>query len=94
MEGGIIYGLSYALLGEITTKGGAVEQNNFDDYPVARIYQVPKKINVYIMDSNENPTGAGEPPTPAVAPAIANAIVAAGGPRIREIPFLKKVTVL
>jgi isoquinoline 1-oxidoreductase subunit beta len=94
MEGGINYGLSYALLGEITCKNGAVEQNNFDDYPVLRIYQTPKKINVYIMDSDQPPSGVGEPPTPAVAPAIANAIVAAGGPRIREIPFLRQVTVL
>lgn len=89
MEGGINYGLSYALLGEITCKNGAVEQNNFDDYPVLRIYQMPKKINVYIMESDQPPSGVGEPPTPAVAPAVANAIVAAGGPRIRAIPFYK-----
>lgn len=104
MEGGIIYGLSYALLGEITCKNGAVEQNNFDDYPVARIYQVPRKINLFVQDPPREvadeyddktvpPTGVGEPPTPAVAPAIANAIVFAGGPRIREIPFCKSVVV-
>jgi isoquinoline 1-oxidoreductase beta subunit len=93
MEGGIIYGLSYALLGEITVKDGAVVQNNFDDYPVLRIHQTPK-ISVHIVPSTEAPTGAGEPPTPAVAPALANAIVAAGGPRIREIPFNKKVVVV
>jgi isoquinoline 1-oxidoreductase beta subunit len=89
MEGGIIYGLSYALLGEITVKNGAVVQNNFDDYPVLRIHQTPK-INVYIMESAMAPTGAGEPPTPAVAPALANAIVAAGGPRLRAMPFATK----
>jgi isoquinoline 1-oxidoreductase beta subunit len=89
MEGGIAYGLSYALLGEITVKGGAVVQNNFDDYQVLRIHQTPK-INVYIMDSSLAPTGAGEPPTPAVAPALANAIFAAGGPRIRAMPFATK----
>jgi isoquinoline 1-oxidoreductase beta subunit len=105
MEGGIVYGLSYALLGEITVKNGAVVQNNFDDYPVARIYQVPKKIYTFVENPSADiakeyvggevpPTGVGEPPTPAVAPAIANAIVAAGGPRIREIPFLRQVTVL
>jgi isoquinoline 1-oxidoreductase beta subunit len=93
MEGGIVYGLSYALLGEITVKNGAVVENNFDDYPVLRIHQTPK-INIHIVDSLEAPTGVGEPPTPAVAPAVANAIVAAGGPRIREIPFYKKVVVL
>jgi isoquinoline 1-oxidoreductase subunit beta len=96
MEGGIIYGLSYALLGEITVKNGAVVQNNFDDYPILRIHQTPK-IHTYIQDppaevvkeydGNVPPTGVGEPPTPAVAPAVANAIFAAGGPRIRAIPF-------
>jgi len=91
MEGGMLYGLSYALLGEITVKNGAVEQHNFDDYPVLRIHQAPKNIFVHIMPSTgELPTGAGEPPTPAVAPALANAIVAAGGPRIREIPFFER----
>ncbi|HEY6137808.1 MAG TPA: molybdopterin cofactor-binding domain-containing protein [Thermoanaerobaculia bacterium] len=105
MEGGIVYGLSYALLGEITCKNGAVEQNNFDDYPVARMNQVPRMIHTIVQDPPREvadeyddkvvpPTGVGEPPTPAVAPAIANAIVAAGGPRIREIPFLRQVTVL
>ena len=93
MEGGIVYGLSYALLGEITVKNGAVEQNNFDDYQVLRINQTPK-ISISIIDSEDAPTGVGEPPTPAVAPAVANAIVAAGGPRIREIPFKKKIVVL
>jgi isoquinoline 1-oxidoreductase beta subunit len=94
MEGGMLYGLSYALLGEITAKNGAVEQHNFDDYPVLRIHQAPRKISTYIVQSTETPTGVGEPPTPAVAPALANAIVAAGGPRIREIPFYRRVVVL
>ena len=103
--GGILYGLSYALLGEITVKNGAVVQNNFDDYPVLRIHQAPKKIFTVLRGPERRsgqglwsgevpPTGVGEPPTPAVAPALANAIVAAGGPRIREIPFCKKVVVL
>src|SRR6185295_10501829 len=83
MEGGILYGLSYALLGEISVKKGAVVQHNFDDYPVLRIHQAPKKISVYFvepgaetieaMGGRVNPTGVGEPPTPAVAPALANA---------------------
>jgi isoquinoline 1-oxidoreductase beta subunit len=89
MEGGVVYGLSYALLGEITVKNGAVVQNNFDDYPVLRIHQTPR-IHLSIIDSLEAPTGVGEPPTPAVAPALANAIAAAGGPRIRAIPFATK----
>jgi isoquinoline 1-oxidoreductase beta subunit len=96
MQGGIIYGLSYALLGQITVKDGAVEQSNFDNYPVLRMYQAPKKISVHIMDSDHPPSGVGEPPTPAVAPAVANAIAAAGWPRIREIPFRnnKEIVVL
>jgi isoquinoline 1-oxidoreductase beta subunit len=89
MEGGVVYGLSYALLGEITVKNGAVVQNNFDDYPVLRINQTPR-IHVSIVDSNDPPTGVGEPPTPAVAPALANAIAAAGGPRLRAMPFAAK----
>ncbi|MBV8546682.1 MAG: xanthine dehydrogenase family protein molybdopterin-binding subunit [Acidobacteria bacterium] len=89
MEGGVVYGLSYALLGEITVKNGAVVQNNFDDYPVLRLNQTPR-IHVSIVDSNEPPTGVGEPPTPAVAPALANAIAAAGGPRLRAMPFAAK----
>jgi isoquinoline 1-oxidoreductase beta subunit len=90
MEGGIVYGLSYSLLGEITVKDGGVVQNNFDDYPVLRIHQVPKKLSLFIMDSDQPPSGVGEPPTPAVAPALANAIAAAGVPRIREFPFVAR----
>lgn len=104
MEGGINYGLSIALFGNITVKNGAVVENNFDDYPVLRIHHTPKTIHTFIEEPGPEvaadypngevpPTGAGEPPTPAVAPALANAIFAAGGPRIREIPFYKKVVV-
>ncbi|HYC59885.1 MAG TPA: molybdopterin cofactor-binding domain-containing protein [Thermoanaerobaculia bacterium] len=105
MEGGICYGLSLAMLGEITVKNGAVVENNFDDYPVLRINHTPKKIYTYFEPPSPEvvrtypstfvpPTGVGEPPTAAVAPALANAIVAAGGPRIREIPFRKKIGVM
>jgi isoquinoline 1-oxidoreductase beta subunit len=103
MEGGILYGLSYALLGEITVKNGAVEQHNFDDYPVLRIHHGPKKIHTYFVTPSADsikdmggelvPTGVGEPPTPAVAPALANAIFAASGLRIREIPFRRHIVV-
>ena len=93
IEGGINYGLSMALLGEITVKDGAVEQHNFHDYPVLRIHQVPKKVSIAMVETDFDPTGVGEPPTPVVAPALANAIVAAGGPRIREIPFHRHVVV-
>lgn len=93
IEGGINYGLSMALLGEITVKDGAVQQHNFHDYPVLRIHQVPKKVSIHVVESDHDPTGVGEPPTPVAAPALANAIVAAGGPRIREIPFFRNVVV-
>jgi isoquinoline 1-oxidoreductase beta subunit len=93
IEGGINYGLSMALLGEITVKNGAVEQTNFDNYPVLRIHQTPKKINIRVVQNDFDPTGVGEPPTPVVAPALANAIVAAGGPRIREMPFRRMISV-
>ena len=106
VEGGVVYGLSLALRGEITLKKGAVEQNNFDDYPVLRLYQTPK-INVIIMPPHREPngahpddpvndaipTGVGEPPTAPVAPCLANAIAAAGGPRIREVPFFRFVQI-
>jgi isoquinoline 1-oxidoreductase beta subunit len=93
IEGGNNYGLSMALLGEITVKDGAVEQHNFHDYPVLRIHHVPERFSFEIVESDVDPTGVGEPPTPVVAPALANAIVAAGGPRIREIPFYRSVVV-
>ena len=90
MEGAVVYGLSIALLGEITCKNGEVEQHNFDDYPVLRIHQTPKISVTIISDPKAPPTGIGEVGVPTVAPALANAIVAAGGPRIREIPFYKE----
>jgi len=94
IEGGINYGLSMAMLGEITVKQGEVQQNNFDDYPVLRISHAPKKVTIHMIKTDYDPTGVGEPPTPVVAPALANAIVAAGGLRIREIPFHKKIKVM
>jgi isoquinoline 1-oxidoreductase subunit beta len=85
-EGGLVFGLSAALYGEITVKDGAVEQGNFDTYPLLRFDQMPV-INVEIIDSNEPPTGVGEPPTPVVAPALTNAIFAATGKRVRDLPL-------
>ena len=94
IEGGINYGLGMALFNEITVKNGAVEQHNFDDYPVTRINHAPRKTTIHIVQTDYDPTGVGEPPTPVVAPALANAIVAAGGPRIREMPFYRHVKVM
>jgi isoquinoline 1-oxidoreductase beta subunit len=86
MEGGIGYGLSAALYGEITLKEGQVEQSNFNDYVPLRINQMPR-IEVYIVESTEKPTGVGEPGTPVIAPAVANALFAATGKRIYNLPI-------
>jgi isoquinoline 1-oxidoreductase subunit beta len=86
MESGIGFGLSAALFGAITLKDGAVEQSNFHDYPVLRINQMPK-IEVYIVPSREKPSGVGEPGTPVIAPALANAILALEGKPVRALPL-------
>lgn len=86
MESAVVFGLSGALFQEITLKNGVVQQNNFDDYPVLRMHQTPK-IEVHIVESHEPPTGCGEPGVECVAPALANAIFAATGERIRSLPL-------
>jgi isoquinoline 1-oxidoreductase subunit beta len=86
MEGGIIFGLTAALKTEITLKNGRVEQGNFHDYQMLRIFESPE-IEVYFVSSTENPTGVGEPGVPPVAPALVNAIFAATGKRIRRLPI-------
>jgi isoquinoline 1-oxidoreductase subunit beta len=86
IEGGIIFGLTAALKDEITFDAGRVQQRNFHDYPMLRMNESPE-IEVYIMPSTENPTGVGEPGVPPVAPAVANAIFAATGKRVRKLPI-------
>src|SRR5882762_6501354 len=86
MEGGIIFGLTAALKTEITLKDGRVQQNNFHDYQMLRIFESPE-IEVHIVPSGENPTGVGEPGVPPVAPALANAIFAVTGKRVRRLPI-------
>jgi isoquinoline 1-oxidoreductase beta subunit len=86
MEGGIGYGLAAALMGKITLKDGVVEQSNFHDYPVLRMADMPK-VEVFIVPSTEKPSGVGEPATPVIAPAVANALFAATGKRIRTLPI-------
>jgi len=86
MEGGIVFGLTAALKTEITLKNGRVEQTNFHDYQMLRIFESPK-IEVYIVPSSANPTGVGEPGVPPVAPALASAIFAVTGKRIRRLPI-------
>lgn len=85
-EGGIIYGLTAALKGEITIANGAVEQSNFNDYDLVRINEAPQ-IEVHIVDSKEAPGGMGEPGTPPIAPAVCNAIFAATGKPVRRLPI-------
>jgi len=86
IEGAIVYGLSAALYGRIGFKDGRVEQGNFNDYPVLRMNEMPK-VEVHIVQSSEKPGGIGEPGTPPIAPAVANAIFAATGKRLRSLPF-------
>jgi isoquinoline 1-oxidoreductase beta subunit len=86
MESGLGFGLSAALAGAITLREGIVEQSNFHDYPVVRMNQMPK-IEVFIVPSTEKPTGVGEPATPVIAPALANAILAMHGKPIRALPM-------
>jgi isoquinoline 1-oxidoreductase beta subunit len=86
IEGAIVYGLSAALYGKISFKDGRVEQGNFHQYQVLRMNEMPK-VEVHILPSTENPGGIGEPGTPPIAPAVANAIFAATGKRIRTLPI-------
>jgi CO/xanthine dehydrogenase Mo-binding subunit len=85
MESGIIFGITAALWGEITIKDGRVEQHNFHDYQMLRFQEAPV-IEVHLVKSTEAPGGVGEPGTSAVIPAVANAIFAATGKRIRKLP--------
>jgi isoquinoline 1-oxidoreductase beta subunit len=78
--------LSAALKGEITIDRGRVQQSNFNDYDLLRINEMPQ-VEVYIVPSEEAPTGCGEPGVPPIAPALCNAIFAATGKRIRRLPI-------
>lgn len=86
-ESGIVFGLTMALYGEITIEDGKLQQSNFYDYKIARIHETPE-INVHIVESNGKMGGAGECAVPPTAPAIANAIFAATGKRIYDLPLM------
>lgn len=88
IQGGVIFGLTAALYGEITWDKGAVEQANFPQYDMVRLKICPN-IDVHIMDIDEYPGGIGEPGTPPAAPALANALFAATGERVRSLPLTK-----
>jgi isoquinoline 1-oxidoreductase beta subunit len=87
-EGAAVFGVSLAM-GEITADAGRVTQGNFNTYPVARMKEAPRKIDVTIVDSKERHAGVGEPGAPVIAPALAGALFAATGKRIRELPIKK-----
>ena len=87
MEGSVIFGASLAMHGKITAKDGRIEQGNFDDFPVLRMDESPKRIRVHVVESTATPGGVGEPGVPPVAPAICAAIYRACGKRVRDLPL-------
>jgi isoquinoline 1-oxidoreductase beta subunit len=86
VESAIVYGLTAALHGQITIDKGRVVQSNFHDYPLLRMREMPV-VEVYLIDSKDKPTGIGEPATPPIAPAVANAIYALTKQRMRRLPL-------
>jgi isoquinoline 1-oxidoreductase beta subunit len=86
-EGGAAFATSLALKSEITVTGGAVRQSNFHNYQVGRMSDSPLQTNVHIIESNDKPTGVGEPPVPPFIPALCNAIFAATGKRVKQLPI-------
>src|SRR6185436_9080341 len=90
IEGASVFGTSIAMMGEITAANGAIQQTNFYDYPVARINEAPIETHVHIVTSDAPPAGVGEPGVPVIAPAICNAIFAATGKRVRDLPVRKQ----
>jgi isoquinoline 1-oxidoreductase beta subunit len=91
MIGGTIDGISTALNLAITVKNGQVQQHNFPDYPLLRMAQAPQEVEVHIVESSEEPSGAGEIGIPSVAPALANAIYAATTVRVRKLPIMPEL---
>lgn len=90
MEGAAVFGASLALFGEITAKKGAIQQGNFDSYPVARMQEAPREINIHLVESDELPGGVGESGVPPIAPAICNALFATNGNRVRDLPIVRR----
>jgi isoquinoline 1-oxidoreductase beta subunit len=87
MEGGIVFGLTAALHGRVRIEGGRVVESNFDDYRMLRMDEAPE-IHVELVPSGDAPGGVGEPGTPPIAPATANALFALTGERIRDLPLI------
>ena len=89
LEGAAVFGTSLALFGEITATNGAINQTNFNNYPIARMNRAPRQIDVHIVQSDAPPAGVGEPGVPPFAPALCNAVFAATGKRAKELPLSK-----
>jgi isoquinoline 1-oxidoreductase beta subunit len=90
IQSGVIFGVTAALYGEISLKNGRVEQSNFDNYQILRINEAPA-IEVHVIKSSEPPGGMGEAGTSGIVPAVANAVFAATGKRLRKMPIDSKV---
>ena len=90
MEGGTCYGLSAALYGETTLKDGMVQETNFDTYRVRRLPEAPV-VETHILPSGNPPSGVGEPGTPVITAALANAMLAAGQPPVSRLPIVRAV---
>ncbi|MBF8299922.1 MAG: xanthine dehydrogenase family protein molybdopterin-binding subunit [Acidobacteria bacterium] len=90
MEGAAVMAVGLARTGEITAANGRIRQSNFNDFQVARMNDAPYQVNVHFVESGELPTGVGEPGLPPVIAALGNAIFAATGKRIRELPLSKQ----
>jgi isoquinoline 1-oxidoreductase subunit beta len=88
-EGAAVFGTSLALFGEITATNGAIDQSNFNNYQVTRMNRAPRHVDVHIVKSEALPAGVGEPGVPPFAPALYNAVFAATGKRVRELPLSK-----
>jgi len=86
IEGGVVFGLTAALKADITIANGRTQQSNFHDYPLLRMDEMPV-VEIHIVPSDERPTGIGEMGVPPIAPAVANAVFAATGKRIRHLPI-------
>lgn len=88
-EGAAVFGTSLALFGEITATNGVINQGNFHNYQVTRMNRAPRHVEVHIVESDAPPAGVGEPGVPPFAPALCNALFAATGKRVRELPLSK-----
>jgi isoquinoline 1-oxidoreductase beta subunit len=86
IQGSIVFGMSSALMQEITLEKGRVQQTNYNNYPVVRMNEAPK-IDIVLVESTEKPGGIGEPATALVVPAIANAVASLTGKRVRKLPM-------